>query len=182
MTTKEYEEDEFDRAAAAQPAGAHRQPVSRMKLAWPFLVAIIVAPLLAWGMVTLFQHGSGSSESASPSQTATQQATQSTTPTSTTPAVDKAKVSVTVYNAAGVKGLAASAAEKLKTDGFTTVTPTNATGRGISQSTVYYTREDLKAPAEDAAKVLGIGTVAPKPQGFQMPDGVVVYLLSDYKQ
>lgn len=176
VTTKEYEEDEFDRAADSQPAGAHRQPVSRLKLAWPFLVAIVVAPLLAWGFVTLYTSLSGT-PAATPTPTPTQQETQAPTPT-----VEVHKdTAVTVYNAAGVQGMAAKAAEKITADGFTKVSATNANARGVSASTVYYTSEDLKDTAESVASLLGIESVAPKPQGFQMPDGVVVYLLKDYQ-
>lgn len=180
MATDKYEEDEFDRAAATQPAGAHRQPVSRLKLAWPFLAAIILAPLLAWGAVTLF-FGNSTAKEATPSPTATETAQETQSPT-TDPTAERGKTPVTVYNAVGVQGLAGRAAEKLKAEGFTNVNPTNAAARGITASTVYYARPSMKAAAEDAAKILGIAAVTEKPQNFQMPDGVVVYLLKDYTQ
>ncbi|MBD3690035.1 LytR C-terminal domain-containing protein [Nanchangia anserum] len=174
MTTKEYEEDEFDRAAGTQPAGAHRQPVSRLKLAWPFLVVIIAAPVLAWIIVTVVL-GGGDTSDASSTPPATTQAPQAPA----TPEVNKA-TPVTINNAAGVQGLAASAAGKLTDNGFTSINPTNSAARGISHTTVYYSSENHKAAAEAVAKILGIQAVEATPAGYQMPDGVAVYLLSDY--
>lgn len=175
MTTTEYEDDEFDRAADTQPAGAHRQPVSRLKLAWPFLVAIILAPLLAWAVVTLFLTDSEQSPEATPSA----QVSQSAAPTTTSAPVRK-DAPVTVYNAVGTQGLAATAAQKLTAEGFTSVNATNSAARGITQTTVYYTRDELKESAQAAAKALNIATVTAKPAGYQMPDGIVIYLLKDF--
>lgn len=175
VTTTEYEDDEFDRAADTQPAGAHRQPVSRLKLAWPFLVAIILAPLLAWAVVTLFLTDSEQSPEATPSA----QVSQSAAPTTTSAPVRK-DAPVTVYNAVGTQGLAATAAQKLTAEGFTSVNATNSAARGITQTTVYYTRDELKESAQAAAKALNIATVTAKPAGYQMPDGIVIYLLKDF--
>ena len=47
----EYPRDEFDELAASGPTGAHRAVRPRWRTYLPFLIILIVAPLLAWGVV-----------------------------------------------------------------------------------------------------------------------------------
>jgi len=48
-----YPEDEFDAAANPDaPRGVHRAPRSAWSRWWPFLVVIVVAPVLAYGLVS----------------------------------------------------------------------------------------------------------------------------------
>lgn len=52
--------DEFDDLVTSAPVGVHRRPRSRWRPVIPFLVIIIVAPLLAWGLVWAIQTWTGS--------------------------------------------------------------------------------------------------------------------------
>ncbi|MDD9205074.1 hypothetical protein PU560_01175, partial [Georgenia sp. 10Sc9-8] len=50
----DYPEDEFDVAGRNRgPNGAHRTPRPLWRALLPFLVVLVAAPLLAWGLVTL---------------------------------------------------------------------------------------------------------------------------------
>ena len=93
-----YDEDEFDAAARERgPVGVHRQLEPGWRRYLPYLVVIVVAPLLAWGVVSLLSNrtspsgpSAGSSapattQSASPSEspTPTESASPSESPTPT---------------------------------------------------------------------------------------------------
>ncbi|MDO5700441.1 MAG: LytR C-terminal domain-containing protein [Bowdeniella nasicola] len=80
-----YEEDEFDVAARDRgPTGVHR----RLEPAWrrylPFLIAIIVAPLLAWGAVQLLS-AMRSDTSDTPTPVATETSEETTPDASPSP-------------------------------------------------------------------------------------------------
>lgn len=50
----QYPEDEFDLAAKNRgPKGVHRPAESRFRRILPFLIVIVAAPLVAWGVMTL---------------------------------------------------------------------------------------------------------------------------------
>lgn len=191
-----YPADEFDAAPdAAAPRGVHRAPRSAWSRWWPFLVVILVVPVLAWGAVTwMSSHGGlpnlavpaaseapSGSASAAPSDGATPSTAASTpaasTPAASTPAtsggtVDKS-VAVKVMNASGVAGAAAKAATKLTNAGFTSVTTGNST-TSVKQSTVYYATAAQQPAAALAASTLGITTVAQSPA--QAGSGITVVL------
>ncbi|MCV2395072.1 LytR C-terminal domain-containing protein [Actinotalea sp. M2MS4P-6] len=85
-----YPPDEFDAAAnAGGPRGVHRTPRSTWSRWWPWLVALIVFPALAFVAVTLlsggtlFGFGIGASGSESSSTSATSTATESATESAT---------------------------------------------------------------------------------------------------
>lgn len=53
--TSVYPKDEFDDIPDGGPIGVHRKPVSPWRPVLPFLVVLVVVPLLAWGVATLIQ-------------------------------------------------------------------------------------------------------------------------------
>lgn len=56
--TVEYPEDQFDAVDQGGPVGVHRRPRSPWGAVLPFLVVLLVVPLLAWGATVLIK-GSG---------------------------------------------------------------------------------------------------------------------------
>lgn len=79
----QYPVDEFDEVEDGAPEGVHRQPRSPWQTVLPFLLALILVPLLAWGTTALIK-GRGTDvhvpPSASQSQQSTQQSNKSRTP------------------------------------------------------------------------------------------------------
>lgn len=76
--SSQYPKDEFDRAGEDMPIGVHRQEPSKWKNVWPFLVILVVVPLLAWGATTLLtQRNATNTASQSASSTVTQNQSQS---------------------------------------------------------------------------------------------------------
>lgn len=61
----QYPEDEFDEAGKQYPVGAYRQAPSKWKAVLPFLLVLLVAPILAWAAVSLLT--GGTSNQATPS-------------------------------------------------------------------------------------------------------------------
>ena len=59
MSENSYPEDEFDQIGRDLPAGVHRASKSTFSKVLPFLIVLIVMPLLAWGVVGLVKHNSG---------------------------------------------------------------------------------------------------------------------------
>ena len=188
-----YPADEFDAPPdPAAPRGVHRAPRSAWSRWWPFLLVILLVPVLAWGAVTwMANHGglpnlavpgvtetpadsatAGATGGASASAPAT---TPAQTPVSTTPAtggtVDKT-VAVKVLNASGVSGAAAKAATKLTNAGFTSVSTGNAAAS--KQSVVYYATAAQQPAAALAASTLGISTVTQS--AAQAGTGITVVL------
>ena len=187
--------DEFDAPAdPAAPRGVHRAPRSAWSRWWPFLLVIVLVPVIAWGAVTLMaNHGGlpnlampGSTEAASDSPSASSSApaaastgssAAASSPAASTPAssgatVDKT-VPVKVLNASGVAGAAAKAAAKLTSAGFTSVTAGNAT-TSTKQSVVYYATAAQQPTAALAASTLGITTVTQS--AAQAGTGIAVVL------
>lgn len=54
MSSK-YPKDQFDEVDDNGPVGAHRKPPSAWQPVLPFLIVLLVVPLLAWGTVALIQ-------------------------------------------------------------------------------------------------------------------------------
>jgi hypothetical protein len=178
-----YPEDEFDAISPDAPTGVHRAPRSTWSRWWPFLVVLLVVPVLAWGVVTyLSRTGSLPGDAAPPAGGSSGEvqeppAGDGTTdepadgadggtgeeqppPEETTEAPQPVlTTSVRVLNGARVSGLAAEVAGQLTSAGFTTVTPDNATGSLPAQSTVFIASEDLRATADLVASTVGVPTV-----------------------
>ena len=73
---------------------------------------------------------------------------------------------VRVVNATNITGYAQSKADVLVQAGYTSVSASNPTGNGPSQTVVWYQNETDKATAENVAQTLGISNV-------QQSDGLV---------
>lgn len=59
----QYPEDEFDEAGKLYPVGAYRQAPSKWKAVLPFLLVLVLAPVLAWGAVSLLTSGTSTPDS-----------------------------------------------------------------------------------------------------------------------
>lgn len=85
MSTQ-YPEDEFDVAGRERaPEGVHRRPRSPLATWLPFLLVLVLVPLLAWGAVSLLSREPAPEAAGTP--TATQEPTATAAPTdgATTP-------------------------------------------------------------------------------------------------
>lgn len=193
-----YPDDEFDAPAdPTAPRGVHRAPRSAWSRWWPFLAVLVIAPLLAYGIVTFASRDtstdpgtSGSTTTSAPTSTATAGTSEkpsdepeepSDEPTEpadeeTTPAAEvDLTTPVTVYNAAGIQGLAGQGAGELTEAGFSSVVADNFGGTAPATSTVYYATEEQVATAELAASTLGVTTVTLDPA--QAGTGIAVVLV-----
>jgi hypothetical protein len=193
-----YPDDEFDAPPdPTAPRGVHRAPRSAWSRWWPFLAVLVIAPLLAYSIVTFVSRDtsgdgdttSGSTatsgptstataaseaptdESEKPSEEPTEPADEETTPA---PEVDLT-TPVTVYNAAGIQGLAGQGAGALTEAGFSSVVADNFGGTAPDTSTVYYATEDQRATADLVASTLGVTTVTLDPA--QAGTGIAVVLV-----
>ncbi|WP_182113071.1 MULTISPECIES: LytR C-terminal domain-containing protein [unclassified Actinotalea] len=199
-----YPADEFDAAdARGGPRGVHRAPRSRRRRLLPFLVVLVVFPLLAYGAVTWLSDWQGLGSGGTPAEGTSTEADEGTTeeepveedageaevpvepeteePVETTPPpppVDLA-TPVEVFNATSRSGLAGGAAERVEEAGFTAVSAGNWQGDDLEASTVYYATPDQVTTAELVAQTLGITAVQESAE--QAPEGVVVVLAADYE-
>ncbi|WP_426594327.1 LytR C-terminal domain-containing protein [Cellulomonas sp. McL0617] len=169
-----YPEDEFDVPNPDAARGVHRAPRSAWSRWWPFVAVLVIAPLIAYGLVTLASRQgdlptAGSSQSTDPAATDNATAPAGDAPTDSTaqspaasapaaPTANKA-APIEVLNAAQISGLAKTEAAKLTGAGFTAVTTGNFTGTKPADSVVYYKSEDLAPTAQLVATTLGITTV-----------------------
>jgi hypothetical protein len=181
-----YPEDEFDVPSNPDvPRGVHRAPRTAWSRWWPFLLVLVVAPVLAFAAVNYASRNGdlpslpGTSDSpsseaddgaATPDDTASDGATAPTdTATEAPPAETEAAVApdlstpVVVLNAAKISGLAGDQAAKLTAAGFTAVTTGNFTGTAPDASVVYYASEDQKATAELVGSTVGVPTATLSP-------------------
>lgn len=189
--TSQYPKDEFDRAGEDMPQGMHLQQPSRWKSVWPFLAVLVIVPAAAWGISHILTSGGAQQKTTTsvsttaattqaPTASATTEATQtpSATPTtSETPAPSPSipvrhSAKISVLNGTGTQGLAAQKVSALSSAGFDGATAANARGWDTEVTTVYYEDPNLKATAEEVAKVLGISRVQQAQTGD--PDVVVV--------
>lgn len=77
MSEAQYPEDEFDRIGKRLPQGAHRPGQPWWHGFLPFVIAVIVAPLLAWVMLLLINSHPADTSTADVSSKASQPANQS---------------------------------------------------------------------------------------------------------
>ena len=191
-----YPRDEFDVAeTAGGPRGAHRAPRSLWRRWWPFVVTVVVFPLLAYALVTNLSdwtsgrspldailEDSSTQTSAEPGTTdpaPTAEPTAEPTPEPPPAAVVDLARPVQVLNSTGIAGLAARAAEAVTGAGFTDVTPDNYPD-AAGASAVFYALESDVATAQAVADALGITQVSLAPD--RAPDGVVAVLATDYAE
>lgn len=186
-----YPEDEFDVPNPDAARGVHRAPRSAWSRWWPFLAVLVIAPLIAYGLV-IFVSGpgetptTGSSQAADPetSDAATAPADGATDGASETPAEEapapppaNMAAAIEVLNGAQISGLAGEQADKLTAAGFTAVTSGNFSGTAPPDSTVYYASEDLVTTAQLVASTLGLTTVTLS--ATDAGAGITVVLTSD---
>lgn len=199
-----YPDDEFDAPSGDDsPRGVHRAPRSAWRRWWPFLAVIVVVPALVFAGVTYAAKSGyvshlpgvpGSSASAGDSTAADDGAADdgaaddggdATAPATTAPpqpaasqppapAAPVLSTKVSVVNAAGISGLAATASSKLQKAGFTAVSATNGSKSGTTTSTVFYASEDLAPTAKLVASTLGLTTVT---QSADKSGGAITVLL-----
>ena len=185
-----YPEDEFDVPNPDVARGVHRAPRSAWSRWWPFVAVLVIAPVIAYGLVNLAartgdlptgngSNGADSSASTDPSDAATTPADGG----SAAPPADSAaptavmETPIVVLNAAKISGLAKTQATKLTAAGFTAVTTGNFTGTVPADSVVYYATEDQAATAQLAAQTLGITAVTLS--ATDAGTGISVVLASD---
>lgn len=199
VSAHEYPEDEFDELGKDSPGGVHREKPSQWKSVLPFLVVLVLAPLLAWGAASYYTGHKESkptptvvaspaststhsgqtpatgepAQSSSPSQAATTQPTDANTP-SVKP--DFSQLRVEVLNGTGVNGLAAEVAKRVTQLGFENASAANAEGWLAEASTVYY-RSGQEAAAEAIAKELNIDLRQENDDA--VGDNAVIVLLRD---
>lgn len=195
-----FPEDEFDAAGQSRhPEGVHRATRPRWRALLPFVIVVLLAPVLAYVGVSYLtgqDDPAGSSVTASPTDDAGAQAQDvegneparveqepaaepepSEDPTAEAPAVDR-DVAVLALNGTETSGLAGGAAERLREDGFTAVTTGNARSSVPTASTVYYHDGDLAAAAQRVAAVLGIARVV---ENASATPSIAFVLRSDYR-
>lgn len=200
-----FPEDEFDVLGADRvPRGVHRTPLPRWRSLLPFIVVLLLAPVLAYvGVSYLAGQGSSSAdivatasaeptepsaeETPEPEETAVEETpveeapTPEPTPeeTPTPEPTDLARDSaVFLLNGTGVTGLAAEAASLLEADGFSSVSASNYSRSAPSVSTVYYNNADLLPTAEQVGAVLGIGNLV---ELASATDSIAVVLRGDFQ-
>ncbi|MCC2313815.1 LytR C-terminal domain-containing protein [Cellulomonas xiejunii] len=193
-----YPEDEFDAISPDAPTGVHRAPRSAWSRWWPFVVVLVVVPVIAYGAVAYLSRtgdlplaGGSSQEQEAPAvppedaaagegtgeePPADAEPEQPATEEPPAPEPDLA-TPVSVLNGARVSGLAGRVAEELQGVGFTAVFPDNASGSLPSASTVFITSEDLRPTAELVASTVGIPAIEVAPQ--QAGGGITVVLVTD---
>lgn len=187
MTPYEYPEDEFDSPGddGPDPIGVHREPVPAWRSWLPLLAVLIIAPLLAWGAVSLLGSRSGSPTETATTMTAA--AAASATPTATASATlagdADMTTGVTVHNGTSTSGLGTLTGEKLTNAGFTAVT----VSQGMyslaepTTTTVYYASPDDQSTAEAVARALGVTNVVESATEAQS-NPIVVVLRDDYQE
>ena len=194
-----YPPDEFDVDVVPDgPRGVHRAPRSAWSRWAPFLAVLVVAPVLAFVLVTwlsswegapdvdlpVFGDAPSSSEPATPpsSGAATEEPTGTAepeqTPTPEPPPEPDLDRDVEVYNATSIAGLAGGAGGELEAAGFTAVTTGNWAGADPAASVVYYPSEEDEGTAQEVAGVLGIETVTL--DADRSGGAVAVVLLEDF--
>lgn len=197
-----YPEDEFDIAARNRgPKGVHRQAESAFRRLLPFLIVIVAAPLLAWGILSLLNEDGDGGPVASPSAPATTasatasapatvsptpEATATATPTpepSPTPTEAAEQVAldapVAVLNGAGIAGIAGRTADRLTEAGFTAVTAGNYASAQPTNTTIYYNNAELAPTAQAIGVELGIDLMV---ELASATDSLVVVLRGDFQE
>lgn len=199
----EYPKDEFDLAGEDMPVGIHRPVPSRWRAVWPFLLLLVVVPLLGWGASHLLVKDDSSDEVAqsvlsaqsgeesgaqsgerSGVDVAQSDAAQSVREQDSAPAPQPAAepepqvkhdVAISVLNGKGVPGLAAEKAGVLGGVGFTNTSTGNANEWQTQVATVFYNGDDLADTAKAVGEALEITEVRSETQAVQ-PGQIVVIL------
>ena len=207
VSNYDYPEDEFDVGDddGPVPVGVHRAQVPRWRSWVPLLAISIIAPVLAWGAVTLFLNGaggsgsSGATSSSQPAQSgqaggnknagnknagnkggaASAKPSASASPSGNVDFTTR----VTVANGTNTDGLAKGASEKLTNGGFTAVEviPGIYENAEPAKSTVYFSSPEARTAAEEIGKRLGISNVVEGTADNTQGAPIAVILRDDYK-
>lgn len=175
-----YPEDEFDAISPDAPTGVHRAPRSAWSRWWPFVLVIVLVPVLAYGAVAFLsrtgdvplvggptqgqeQPGGEAlpTEDAGEGEAAPEGEGEGSPPEAevTEPPAPQLDVPVVVLNGARVGGLAGRVADELEAVGFVDVKPDNATEPLPPISTVYVASPDLQATGELVATTVGVSAI-----------------------
>lgn len=202
-----YDEDEFDALGADRvPVGVHRRPVPWWRHAMPFVVVLILAPVLAFTVVQVWSQGNDPSGAPSltagatdttgeetatgadgtdegtgeETEEATDDASESPTEEETTPTDDLDRdLGVWVLNGAGVSGLATETTTRLQDDGWTNVVADDYSYRLPTNSAIFYTTADMADEAEAIGEELGITALYEDADAAS--NGVVIVLRPDFQ-
>ena len=202
-----YDEDEFDALGADRvPVGVHRRPVPWWRHALPFVVVLVLAPLLAFGVVQLWSQeagpnsdpsptaraddsaadGSGDGSGEDPSDGATDETGEDAEESEsaeeeTTPEDDLDRdLGVWVLNGSATVGLAGEAASQLEADDWTNIDTADYSNELPTESAIFYTTADMAEEAESIGETLGISVLYE--DAAAASNGVVIVLRSDFEQ
>jgi hypothetical protein len=125
---------------------------------------VVGAACLAWGARPTVDAGAGAAAATTTTTTVPGQATTTTTAPAVRPST---AVKVLVANGGTVNGAAGYFTQKLKSDGWGTLTPTTATSQA-SSSVVYYAAGN-SGPAKAIATALGLPDSDVQPLGSSTP-------------
>lgn len=182
----DYPRDEFDDVPSDGPQGVHRKPKSPWKTVLPFLLVLLVVPLLAWGATELIRGAEKDkvvvvedevtqSEDEPQSQAEAiaplpeegptglpddEEAPVVEAPVEEAPAAEiHYDAAVVVLNASGISGLAGTNTDTLIEAGFVNAWAGNADSSSTPENTVYYQSPDYYATAVKVGELLGIGNL-----------------------
>lgn len=179
-----YPEDEFDAISPDAPTGVHRAPRSAWSRWWPFVLVIVLVPVLAYGTVAYLSRSGDLPVAGGPTQGQEEPGGEEPPPddagegeappegegegeappeTEQPPSTPQLDVPVVVLNGARVGGLAGRVAGELEGVGFIDVKPDNATEPLPAISTVYIASADLQATGELVATTVGISAIVVDP-------------------
>jgi hypothetical protein len=205
---EDYPEDEFDVAGRDRtPQGVHRGPRSLLRTLLPIVAVVVLAPLLAWGAISLLgdsgepaptasspaaqqtvEPSGGASEPGAPEAPADGSEEPSGEATSEAPTEEETSgepagevqygTAIAVLNGAGINGLASDVVGTLAGEGFTGGVADDYTSNAPATTTLYYNNPELQATAEEVASILNIGTVVESSSATQ---AIAIVLRPDYQ-
>ena len=190
--------DDFDEIAATRThAGSHRKARSPWATLWPFALAIVLAPLLAWGAIALMSHRGVSNplagdetvtETATPSAEPTETATESEDPETATPTEEPTTeepsnagvegvvydADISILNGTGQQGYAAQIQTQLAAEGYTVMSIGNYSSPRPTVATIYFSSPEFYDTAQNLAHLLQIDMWAESPGAVGASDIVIV--------
>lgn len=180
-----YPADEFEQPGPDTPVGVHRKPPSRWRPVIPFLVILLMVPILAWGFTSLLQRRDGGEVPVTAAQSAPAETAQSepkpvedastqpsAAPVDPTPEeqpeqpeapVVNLDMAVLVLNQTDISGYAGQVADAVSAGGFTNVVAENTSDWITQVNTVFYSSDEEQATAAQVAEAAGISEVVLNP-------------------
>ena len=193
-----FPEDEFDLLGRDRtPQAVHRAPRPWWRVWGPLIAVVVIAPLIAFGLVQLATRDSTPAPEATPAATevatdpgtgeAPTQGEATEAPPEEEPTVEETtpepppldqSVPVRVLNGAGISGLAGNVTETVEAAGWSAVEPGNHTSRDPDVSTIYYNNPELLPQAQALGTLLGIEPLTE----YADVDSITVVLRGDFSQ